>query len=564
MLLCIGASVSETIDYSSSRHDYAQAISELNQKSILMNQPTQLRGQPKTEPPYTLVLFRTKTEITDWGDLAPDILVAGPHDCYTAAYRNQEAADQAVAFLLSKPGMIYAEKDAEVYGCATEEEDPPTFNSHGAQKMGFAEATSWAKKAGDGSVLIAVIDSGIYPHPFLAGHMSASGYDYVDGDEDATNDTYGHGTHVAGIIIDCINGLPVSVKPIRVLNGQGKGSISNTVSAMMEAAESSADIVNLSLVSGTHSDALEDAVTYVTGQGCAIVASAGNNGDLTSRYCPVHMETSGMIVVGACTGTMDDPGQAGFSNYGPSVDVFAFGSAIKSCSLSGGYTTQTGTSQAAPHVSALCAILKILSPSINGSQMEAWVKYLAGDGEINIPDASLLKPQTLGVNTDHVTLPVGMTIELMHNPPPKQAKVTLTWSSDDPAIATIEDGYILHCMTSGTTILHGNGPAHEVIQAELTVTDENNVIQFPNALRTLEDEALAGIAAKVVTLPEGILTVSPTAMTGSAVETIIYSGDSGTIPFRTEATCWVVHNLSVIWKTMEENDIPYILDCTEQ
>ena len=567
MLIIIHAASADMLDCSSNRHDYAQAISELNQQSILTNKPEKFsffRGKQGVDNPYTLVLFRTKSEITNWGELQPDILVAGPHGCYTAAYRNQETATQAVAFLHSMPDMIYAEIDAEVIGCATEEGDQHSFNSHGAQKMGFADAADWVQTVGSGSAMIAVIDSGVYPHSFLSSHLSSSGYDYVDGDEDATNDTYGHGTHVAGIIVDCVCGLPVLLKPIRVLNGQGKGSISNTVSALMEAAEDGADIINLSLVSTTHSEALEDTITYATSHGCAVVASAGNNGDLTSRYCPVHMEVNGLIVVGACTGTMDEPEQASFSNYGPSVDVYAFGSGIRSCSLSGGYTTQTGTSQAAPHVSALCALLKILYPSMNGGQMEGRVKQLAGDGEVNVPDASLLKPQTLGVKAEHVELPAGTMITLLHEPPPKQSMVTLNWTSDDPDVAMVEDGYILHCMSPGATVLRGWASSHEVVQAEITVVPENQAIHLPATLRTLEEEALSGVTAPVLMLPESINAVSPTAISESAIGTVIYHGDSTNIPFKAGSTSWVVQNLLSVRMIMEEKNIPYLLDCTEQ
>lgn len=566
-LLCLmlafmlaGSAAAETIDCSSSRHDYARAISQLNQQSVLMNGGTNLR---KRGTLYTLVLFRTQHEVDDWGELQPDVLAAGPHNCYTAAYKDPDMARMAVEFLLTLPDMIYAELDTEVHSCGTEEGSSQSFHSHGAAKMGFAEAVKWTKQAGAGSVLVAVIDSGIYPHPFLSRHLSASGYDYVDGDEEATNDTYGHGTHVAGIIVDCTYGLPVLLKPIRVLNAEGKGSVSNTVCALMEAAESGAKIINLSLVSSTHSEALENAVTYAVGRGCAVVASAGNKGDLTSRYCPVHMETNGLIVVGACTGTMDNPEQAGFSNYGPSVDVFAFGSSISSCSLSGGYTTQTGTSQAAPHISALCAILKMLFPSLSGSQMETRVKLLAGDGEVNIPDASLLKPQTLGLTAERVTLPAGSTISLMHNPPPRQSMITITWSCDDPSVATVDAGNILHCLAPGTTILRGNGPAKEVVRTELTVAAGNEVIMLPTALKTLEEEAMAGSAAFVVILPDRIAEVSPTAFIDSDIRTIIYSGRIDSIPFKTESACWVVKSAVFFMSVLEENGIPYILDCAE-
>ncbi len=561
LLLSAAAVLAETEDCSGSRRDYAKALSELNQSSAVFQ--TRRRGTERAETVYTLVLFRVRTAAPEWGEHSPEILLAGPHGCFTAAYADQLRAEQAVQYLKTLPDIIYAELDAGVHGCAAETGQELSFHSHGASKMGFAQAALWAKKAGAGSVLVSVIDSGVYPHPFLSRRLKASGYDYVDGDEDSSSDTYGHGTHVAGIIVDCTPDLPVGIKAIRVLNGSGKGSVSNTTSAIFEAAEAGSGVINLSLVSDTHSEALEDAVLYAVGRGCAVVISAGNHGDLCSRYCPVHLEENGLIVVGACTGTMEEPAQASYSNYGPSLDVYAFGSAIESCSLSGGFTAQTGTSQAAPHISALCAIMKLLFPSLGGSQQEIRIKRLAGDGEVNVPDASLLMPQTLGVNTQHLTLPVGQSLQLLQTAPPVQSGVSMVWSCEDGNVAQVENGHVLHCLAPGETVLRGNGPANADTETVLTVIPAAQALRLPTQLITLEDEALAGTVSPVVVLPAGIRSVSASAMAGSAAQTICYGGHDPAVLPETSSACWIVRNDRTLWSLLEERQIAYVIDCDE-
>ena len=561
LMLCTATALSETEDCSDSRRDYAKALSELNKSSAVFQ--SRRRGSEEAAPVYTLVLFRTREGVREWGEHMPDILIAGPHGCYTAAYQDPLRAEQAMSYLKTFSNTIYAELDAGVYGCSTDDGQDISFHSHGASKMGFGPAVSWAKTVGTGSVLVAVIDSGVYPHPLLSGRLKKSGYDYVDGDEDASSDTYGHGTHVAGIIVDCTPELPVGLKAIRVLNGSGKGSVSNTTSAIFEAAEAGSDVINLSLISDTHSEALEDAVLYAVSCGCAVVISAGNSGDLCSRYCPVHLEENGFIVVGACTGTMEEPAEASFSNYGPSVDVFAFGSAIESCSLSGGFTTQTGTSQAAPHISALCAILKLLFPSLGGSQLEIRIKRLAGDGEVNVPDAALLRPQTLGLNTRHLTLSAGQTVKLLQAPPPVQSGLSMIWSCEDETVAEVENGQVLRCLAPGETILRGNGPANADVEVILTVVPADQVFRLPSQLRTLEDEALADTAVPVVVLPAGIQSFSASALNGSAAQTICYSGNDVSVLPEASSACWIVRNDRSLWALLEERKIAYVIDCSE-
>lgn len=554
-------SYAEMIDHTSNRHAYAQVVSELNRNSVLSS-AKRLRVAKQTDPVYTLILFRTLEPVRDWAEHQPEVLVAGPHGCYTAAYNSQEDAVRAVEYLKALSGMLYAELDAEVHSCATGTQEPIVFHSHGASQMGFEAATIWAYKAGTGSVTIAVIDSGIYPHPALSGRLVQSGYDYVDGDDDATSDAYGHGTHVAGVIADCTPGLLIRLKPIRVLNALGKGSISNTVSAIYEAAEDDIAILNMSLVSDTHSEALEDAVTYAVGGGAAIVISAGNNGELTGRYCPVHMDTTGLIVVGACTGTMDELAQASYSNYGSSVDVYAFGNSIESCSISGGYSVQSGTSQAAPHISALCAILKLLFPSLDGSQMETRVKRLAGDGEINVPDASQLKPLTLGLTAKSLTLPAGTEIMLLQNPYPKLSGLTLRWSCEDASVASVDANGILRCLSPGITVLHADGSANADAEAILKVVPANEQLVLPVSLLSLEEEALAGTVASALRLPAEIENVNQSALSGSRIQTLLYSGTSISVPFSEQGLCWVVPYDSALLASMDERGIPYLANVT--
>jgi thermitase len=92
------------------------------------------------------------------------------------------------------------------------------------------------------------------------------------------------------------------------------------------------------------------AVDYATSKGAVVVAAAGN-GNTSDRAYPAAYPNA--IAVAA---TNQDDRRASFSNYGDWVDVAAPGVSILS-TVPSGYASWSGTSMAAPHVSALAGLL---------------------------------------------------------------------------------------------------------------------------------------------------------------------------------------------------------------
>jgi thermitase len=137
----------------------------------------------------------------------------------------------------------------------------------------------------------------------------------------------------------------------KVVGDDGHGTLATVAAGIEWAADSGAKVINMSLAGDSFSSTLRDAVDDAWSRGIVLVAAAGNNGNNAYMY-PAAYEH---CIAVAATDQLDR--RCGFSNYGNWVHVSAPGSSILSLRSGGGTTLMSGTSMAAPHVSALAALL---------------------------------------------------------------------------------------------------------------------------------------------------------------------------------------------------------------
>jgi subtilisin family serine protease len=249
---------------------------------------------------------------------------------------------------------------------------------------------------GSGAV-VAVVDSGVDAgHPDLQGRL-LPGHDFVDND-DTPQDGNGHGTHVTGIIAaNAGNGVGVSsvapgakVMPIRVLDDNGDGDVPRVVEGIDYAVDHGAQVINLSLgpdVPLVGSDAsYSAAIDRALDRGVVVVAAAGNDG------VPTCEQPSGQGRL-LCVGSVDRRGMRSFfSSFGQGLGVTAPGGSsvpvqgedILSTWNDGGYETLAGTSQAAPHVSGVAALL--VSKGLRGQAAVKRILATAKDAGTPGPD----------------------------------------------------------------------------------------------------------------------------------------------------------------------------------
>jgi len=222
-------------------------------------------------------------------------------------------------------------------------------------------------------MVIAVIDTGVDPlHPVLRRRLIPGGLDLVDGDstpweerdgvdDDGDGDVdeaTGHGTFVASLIAVAAPGA--SILPYRVLDDDGGGTAYNLALALADALQRRVDVINLSLVYQERSTAVDLLLERAADQGVVVVTSAGNDG-LTS--VPFPASDSHTMAVAA----LGEGGQflAGFSNRSELVDLAAPGEGIYGGLDDQSFGTSSGTSMAAPFVSATVAILLSVDPGLD-------------------------------------------------------------------------------------------------------------------------------------------------------------------------------------------------------
>lgn len=289
---------------------------------------------------------------------------------------------------------------------------------------------------------VAVIDSGVYNHDDLQtsdGTASRIVYSesFVAGDS-TTNDAYGHGSHVAGIVAgnghDSQSGYSrqflglapnANIINLRVLDGNGAGSDSQVIAAIERAIQLQSTynirVINLSLgrqVFETYAqDPLCQAVEAAWQAGIVVVVAAGNNGrDNTfgnNGYATIGAPGNDpyVITVGATktngTSTRLDDYVASYSSKGPTLldhvvkpDLVAPGNRLVSLEapgstlavnfpsfsvagqggITGQYLQLSGTSMATPVVAGAAALMIQNDPTLTPDTVKARMMKTAWKG----------------------------------------------------------------------------------------------------------------------------------------------------------------------------------------
>ncbi|XP_032466162.1 proprotein convertase subtilisin/kexin type 9 isoform X2 [Phocoena sinus] len=263
---------------------------------------------------------------------------------------------------------------------------------------------------GGGLVEVYLLDTSIQSgHREIEGRVVVTDFENVP-EEDGTrfhrqaNKCDSHGTHLAGVVSGRDAGVAkgASLRSLRVLNCQGKGTVSSTLTGLefirkSQLAQPAGRLVVLLPLAGGYSPALNAACQHLAGTGAVLVAAAGNFRDDACLYSPASAPE--VITVGA-TNAQDQPVTLGVlgTNFGRCVDLFAPGDDIigASSDCSTCFTSQSGTSQAAAHVAGIVARMLTAEPELTLAELrQRLIRFSAKDviNEASFPeDQRVLTP----------------------------------------------------------------------------------------------------------------------------------------------------------------------------
>ena len=363
--------------------------------------------------------------------------------------------------ILLESGVVYAEQNGIAYKTMVPNDSYYSYQWH-MSRIGVEDA--WDDSTGSG-IVVAVIDTGVRQDlSDLSGTSFTSGYDFVNDDNNPTDDE-GHGSHVCGTIAQTTNNsagcvgvaFNATIMPVKVLNASGSGSYTDIADGIIWATDQGADVINLSLGGESNLATLQNAVNYAWNNGVVVVCAAGNDGVSTPFYPAAYINSISVSAVNYLDQLAD------YSNYGSTIDICAPGGdgddnngdgymdgvlqqTFDSSSGDPGYYFYTGTSMASPHVAGVAALVKAADPTLTNAEIRSiledtaedlgstgWDQYF-GNG---IVDAYAAVQEALGGTTPDTTPPVISNIQvssITHN------SAVITWTTDEAATSVVYYG----------------------------------------------------------------------------------------------------------------------------
>ena len=344
----------------------------------------------------------------------------------TLSFSQNLNLDSLENVMASDPGVEWVTRNYHYRPNSLDEEVIPNDSLFSEQwwLTTISAPLAWEITQGDSSVIIGIIDTGVdYLHPDLAPNLWVNwadadsdgidddnngfvddviGWDFCDAptlpaagdhlvrDNDPMDEpgglASGHGTYVSGVAAAATNngtcvasiGNKCHLMCLRAGNSDGYLEEDDIAAAILYGVANGVSIINMSFGDVVASPLLRETVLLAYEAGVVLVASAGNQGSFPQR---IHYPSgySEVIAVGA---TDQYDRRAGFSNYGPSVEIFAPGDNILSTILGGGcgeWIYPSGTSYASPMVCGVAGLILSVNPQLSPADVAQVIVSTADD-----------------------------------------------------------------------------------------------------------------------------------------------------------------------------------------
>ncbi|MCZ6664259.1 MAG: S8 family serine peptidase [Gammaproteobacteria bacterium] len=295
------------------------------------------------------------------------------------------------------PGVVFAGPNGRPE--PTHVPNDPLYPQQWAHQKISSEG-AWDVSTGDSNIIIGIIDTGcliahedlqalIWVNDDPPNGLDDDGNGFIDdtngwnfvGNNNNIADVFGHGTQVSGIssaVID--NGLGIAgIANLTIMTSKwwhNSGSDFTVAQSVFYAVDNGAHVLNLSLGCQCLMPMTETAVNFAHDNGVVVVASAGNSGTSQPGYPAAYPNVMAVAAI-----TSNDQ-LAGFSNWGPHLDVGAPSPGILTSSNQGVslYTPNFGgTSAASPHVAGLAGLVLSVDPTLTPDEVRAFINENADD-----------------------------------------------------------------------------------------------------------------------------------------------------------------------------------------
>lgn len=396
-------------------------------------------------------------------------------------------------------------------------------------------------------IIVAVIDTGVrYAHEDLIGQMwdgtncvnennipiqggcANHGWDFKDDDNNPdattfdycisnifvnnvcqgeTEDISAHGTFVGGIIsaknnnVKGITGLSSKSK-IKIMALRFNLDTFSEIKAISFAKNNGAKIINASFGSENYANSEKNAIDLFPGLFIASAGNDGTNNDYLPLY-PASYDNANVISV-AATDNTDNLASftEGGSNYGEtSVDIAAPGKEIISVYklTTSSYGTSSGTSFAAPYVSAASAMILSANPSLSVAQVKNYI--LENGDDVSSLSGKILTGKRLNafkslfesirVPNPDFSLEEGsyssaQTLSLLSQTPNTEIRYTLDGSEPSPTSLLYENNISINSTTTVKAMTTKGGVrASDIISKTYTIIGDITPPPYPSNLSVL-------------------------------------------------------------------------------
>jgi len=352
---------------------FRDGISKKQAERIVKKKGSQILVEQRTPGYYTLMvpegkgLFETIREFSD----LDEVIFAEP---------SEAGFNDALVYLPDDPDF------PKLWGLHNTGQS--VNNETGTFDADIDATDAWDITMGNPNVIIAIIDTGAdLCHPDLKANFLPRGtedWNFADAADPVPEDTFGHGTHVAGTSAAADNTIGIigvaprcRIMPLKVdltsgMN-QNRADAINYVAAQAAANASYRYVINCSWkMSGDHAG-VHNAIINAVNKNVLVCFAAGNaHQDIdgspgTPPIPPFYPAVYPEVIAVAALDQKDI--RANFSNYGAKVDVSAPGVNIYSTYLNDTYDFMNGTSMASPHVAGLAALIWSRNPTLTNHQV---------------------------------------------------------------------------------------------------------------------------------------------------------------------------------------------------